>query len=729
MKRRFTDLDDQATLAERSGDFVRRELKPGTTGIFLSVMLIASIMVAIHLIVEDIHFFAIYTGMLFASLFLIMNRMFGGINNVVFTNDFENSIFAGAAGTGYEFLLIIKNNNEVVYYNPACKEYFIYQPQSLRQPIESLLESVGLSRSDRTKIHEAIKENLSTEIRCTLQNVLQEKKHLILTLSPISRPKGFFVIKAKQDPTRIHTPTIANTPFSESLSIVWEHFLNHSPLALVTFNNNHIITRYNAAFYLMCDPSTLKGEELHLIDVMAKQSKETVSKLLNHVRENETPVMRPIDVKLAGAESKSASLYITSINNTEEGDNYVAYLIDTTEQKNLEQRFVHSQKMQAVGQLAGGVAHDFNNLLTAMIGFCDLLLAKHPPGDPSFADIMQIKQNANRAANLVRQLLAFSRKQTLQPDVIDLTEIISELSNLIRRLIGENIVLNINHSRDLHHVKVDKGQFEQVIINLAVNARDAINAGDPTKGGQISIATSNVVVNAKNPIDSRLLTSPESETLAEGEYVVIEVNDNGHGMSKDVQKQIFEPFFTTKRVGEGTGLGLSTAYGIIQQTGGHIFVKSGKDAGTSFYIYLKKFDEPQKKIAEDGKPQMGDLTGTGKILLVEDEIPVRTFSSRALQNKGYNVREADSAEAGLEIIHEEKGNIDVIITDVVMPGMTGPAMVEEIHKTYPNIKVIFISGYGEDAFITSYGSQRSFNFLPKPFTLNQLAQKVKDVMK
>ncbi len=326
----------------------------------------------------------------------------------------------------------------------------------------------------------------------------------------------------------------------------------------------------------------------------------------------------------------------------------MAHLINTTEQKNLELRFAHSQKMQAVGQLAGGVAHDFNNLLTAMIGFCDLLLMRHPAGDQSFADIMQIKQNANRAANLVRQLLAFSRRQTLQPKMLDITDVLAELSNLVRRLIGENIELKMVHGRDLGHVKADQGQLEQVFINLAVNARDAMQ-----KGGKLTIQTSSVKVDAAHPISRELMPPAEDDAIAGGEYVLVEVIDTGTGIPRQLLQKIFEPFFSTKEVGSGTGLGLATVYGIIKQTGGYIYVKSIEGEGTNFSIFFKRYQqEVTAAVSEEThERQMSeDLTGKGTLLLVEDEAPVRAFAARALRNKGYTVLEADCGEMAIEVM-------------------------------------------------------------------------------
>jgi len=427
----------------------------------------------------------------------------------------------------------------------------------------------------------------------------------------------------------------------------------------------------------------------------------------------------PLEFRLQGGRERIMVAFVSRLDAGEGDDGLILHVIEVTEQRSLETQFAQSQKMQAVGQLAGGVAHDFNNLLTAMIGFCDLLLLRFRPGDPSFADIMQIKQNANRAANLVRQLLAFSRQQTLQPRVLDVTDVLHELSNLLRRLIGENIELKVVLGRELGLVKVDQGQLEQVIINLAVNARDAM----PT-GGTVTIRTANV--SEPQPVRHG------PEVMPAGDYVLIEVVDTGIGIPKENLGRIFEPFFSTKEIGSGTGLGLSTVYGIVRQTGGFVFVDSAPGRGAVFQIYLPRQDAaaaPAAARADGAEPALGrDLTGIGTVMLVEDDDPVRIFGARALRNKGYQVVEAKSGEAALELIRDAAQPIDLLITDVVMPRLDGPGLIRRVREIHPDMKVIFISGYTEDAFRQRLGSDSAIHFLPKPFSLKQLAAKVKEVL-
>ncbi len=391
----------------------------------------------------------------------------------------------------------------------------------------------------------------------------------------------------------------------------------------------------------------------------------------------------------------------------------IAVLNDATELKTLEAQFVQSQKMQAIGQLAGGVAHDFNNLLTAISGHCDLLLLRHDQGDQDYGDLMQINQNANRAAALVSQLLAFSRKQTLRPEVLDLRDILADLTHLLNRLVGERVTLTLSHDPVLRTIRADKRQLEQVLMNLVVNARDAM-----PDGGEIRIETE--VINLPEPIKRDRATVPA------GDYVTVRVNDEGIGIASDKLQKIFEPFYTTKRTGEGTGLGLSTVYGIIKQTGGFIFVDSVPGSGTEFTLYFPVHEVEEKTVVAPVSPTVlaAPKQGEGVVLLVEDEAPVRAFASRALRLRGYTVLEAESAEDALRTLEDPSLTVDVFVTDVVMPGMDGPSWVRQALKDRPEVRVVFVSGYAEGAFGDAQPLVPNSVFLPKPFSLNQLTDTV-----
>ncbi|WP_298838558.1 PAS domain-containing hybrid sensor histidine kinase/response regulator [uncultured Roseobacter sp.] len=392
----------------------------------------------------------------------------------------------------------------------------------------------------------------------------------------------------------------------------------------------------------------------------------------------------------------------------------IAVLNDATELKSLEAQFVQSQKMQAIGQLAGGVAHDFNNLLTAISGHCDLLLLRHDQGDPDFSDLVQINQNANRAAALVGQLLAFSRKQTLRPETLDMRDTLSDLTHLLNRLVGEKVTLTLSHDPVLHPIRADKRQLEQVLMNLVVNARDAM-----PQGGEIRVVTE--CTDLKEPLERDRVSVPP------GEYVTVKVSDDGVGIPPDKLQKVFEPFFTTKKTGEGTGLGLSTAYGIIKQTGGYIFVDSTVGNGTCFTLYFPVLEESEIRAQPAPREVVhkpAGKHGDGVILLVEDEAPVRAFASRALRLRGYTVLEADSAESALKTLEDQSLNIDVFVTDVVMPGMDGPSWVREALKDRPGVRVVFVSGYAEDSFGEAQMKIPNSVFLPKPFSLSDLTDTV-----
>ncbi|HEY8191520.1 MAG TPA: PAS domain S-box protein, partial [Alphaproteobacteria bacterium] len=465
----------------------------------------------------------------------------------------------------------------------------------------------------------------------------------------------------------------------------FQRFFEEAPLGIALLNSQGRFDDCNAALAAMLGYKIGDIEGRYFEGMVHGEDRAEAMQALDRI-EKGRPMKAPKEVTLLGNDREvTVQMFARRM---EGSDNIVVHFIDLTEQKALEQQFVQSQKMQAIGQLAGGVAHDFNNLLTAMIGFCDLLLLRHKPGDPSFADIMQIKQNANRAANLVRQLLAFSRQQTLRPRVQDITDILTEVSHLLRRLIGANIELEVLHGDDLGLVKVDVGQMEQVLINLAVNARDAMDGG-----GRLTVRTS--AFENDKPLERG------GDEMPAGQWVAMEVSDTGCGIPTDIMTRIFEPFFTTKEVGQGTGLGLATVYGIVRQTGGYLHVDSAVGRGTSFTIYLPRLSEaeaePAEKIADDVEDANRDLTGTACILLVEDEDAVRTFSSRALANKGYEVLDAESGENALEVLAAQQGRIpDLLITDVIMPSMDGPTLAKKLRADNPNLKIIFISGYTEE---------------------------------
>jgi two-component system cell cycle sensor histidine kinase/response regulator CckA len=499
-------------------------------------------------------------------------------------------------------------------------------------------------------------------------------------------------------------------------------FFNNTPIAIASLDKEGRVLRTNAPFLKLFGAVDTDDQAPKLEAYVADNGQEDLRKALSAAA-NGISEIAPIDIPLVeGNDPRFATFYVSAVQEGEgDGEAAIVYALETTQQRALEAQFAQSQKMQAIGQLAGGVAHDFNNVLTAIIGFSDLLLASHRPTDPSFQDIMNIKQNANRAAGLVRQLLAFSRRQTLRPQQLELNDVLADLSILLDRLLGEKVDLKVIHGRDLWPVMADLNQLEQVIVNLAVNAGDAM-----PDGGRLTISTRNVSESESTQFEN-------TRGMPPGEYMLVEVEDTGHGIPPDVMEKIFDPFFSTKEVGKGTGLGLSTVYGIVKQTGGFIFCTSEIDEGTTFRLFLPRYipavvDEPKQEAKEPEKEKVADLTGSASILLVEDEEAVRAFAARALASRGYTVHEAGTGMEALEVMEETGGDVDLVVSDVVMPEMDGPSLLVELRKTRPDLKIIFVSGYAEDAFEENLPANEKFFFLPKPFTLKQLATTVKDVL-
>ena len=502
-------------------------------------------------------------------------------------------------------------------------------------------------------------------------------------------------------------------------------FFDHTPMAIATVDRGGNVVRANARFAKLAQ--SLGGDgaaSKSIFRAVNPRDRGLLIAAINQAAEGQGDIA-PVEAMLDGTRERWGQFFVTAVEREErETEAAIVYLLETTERRALENQINQSQKMEMVGQLAGGIAHDFNNVLSAIMMANDFLLNAHKPTDPSFQDIMQIKQNATRAATLVRQLLAFSRRQTLRPQVLDLGDALSDLTMLLRRLIGEKVKLDLVHGRDLWPVKVDVSQFEQVIVNLAVNARDAM-----AEGGTLTVKTGNVT--ADDPV---LLTC---KGMPAADYVRIDMIDTGTGIPAEIIDKIFEPFFSTKEVGKGTGLGLSTVYGIVKQTGGFVYVDSEAGKGTAFHIYLPRHrpereaqSEPQAAngAAVDAAKPKPDLTGQGTILLVEDEDGLRSLNARGLRSRGYSVIEAANGVEAIEALAEKDGAVDLIVSDVVMPEMDGPTMLKEMRARNPNVKIIFVSGYAEDAFEKSLPENQQFAFLPKPFTLAQLVAAVKETM-
>ena len=515
-------------------------------------------------------------------------------------------------------------------------------------------------------------------------------------------------------------------------------FFHHTPMAIATIDRGGGIVRTNPLFvrlfHEVLSGQTGEGRGRSISAVVAERDRVALEAAIAEAASGKSDIA-PVDATLAGPGERFGRFYVTAVEEQErDQEAAIVYTLETTAQRELENKVTQQQKMELVGQLAGGIAHDFNNVLSAIIMATDFLLNAHKPTDPSFQDIMQIKQNANRAASLVRHLLAFSRKQTLRPQVLDVGEILSDLTMLLRRLIGENVTLDVVHGRDLWPVKVDISQFEQVIVNLAVNARDAM-----PNGGRLRLRTANVTAK-----DSERL---RAKGMPAADYVLVEVSDTGTGIPDAIIDKIFDPFFSTKEVGKGTGLGLSTVYGIIKQTGGFIYVDSALREGTIFRIFLPRHVASAEEAAERaGEAEVSavtdmvaaadqvkgaasvDLTGQGTILLVEDEEGLRALNARGLASRGYTVLEAGNGLEAIDRLEKFDGQVDLVVSDVVMPEMDGPTLARELRRRNPDLKIIFVSGYAEDAFQKHLPDHGQYAFLPKPFTLKQLVAAVKETL-
>jgi two-component system, cell cycle sensor histidine kinase and response regulator CckA len=505
--------------------------------------------------------------------------------------------------------------------------------------------------------------------------------------------------------------------------VEFARFFNTTPIAIATVDKSGRVKRANASFARLFGEA-MKGENREILSAVAEAGRSSLGEALKRAVAGQSDI-KPVEGLVDGDGGASVRFYFSSMEaardeDDADGEAAILYALDTTEQRALEGQVIQAQKMEMVGQLAGGIAHDFNNVLTAIIGHADLLLLSHKQTDPSFRDIMQIKHNANRAAGLVKHLLAFSRRQTLRPQVLALGDVLTDLRMMLARLLGEKVDLDVNHGRDLWLVKVDNSQFEQVVVNLVVNARDAM-----PEGGKVTIRTRNVAANEVAQFAKPLLPAVD--------WILVEVEDTGTGIPEHIREKIFEPFFSTKEVGKGTGLGLSTVYGIVKQTEGFIFCDSTVGRGTVFRIFLPRHhavaeaEAPAAKAAAEAPPAK-DMTGQGTVLLVEDEDAVRSFATRALESRGYSVLSANSGVEALSLIDEKAGGIDLVVSDVVMPEMDGPTLLKELRKRNPAIKIIFVSGYAEDAFKKNLAEDETFAFLPKPFALKDLVQAVKDTM-
>ncbi len=499
-----------------------------------------------------------------------------------------------------------------------------------------------------------------------------------------------------------------------------EALLSQLPLGLAMADRDGRLLFANAAF-LRAAGREADGMPTYPTDLVVREDKGALADAIRRHAQVAAGT-GDIAVRLVSQPDEPVSLSLAGVRGL--GDAAVLLgLTDSTEETRLKRQVAQATKMQAVGQLAGGVAHDFNNVLTAIIGTCDLMLLRHTPGDSDYDDIQQIRTNSNRAAALTRQLLAFSRQQTLRPQVLQLPDVITDVSHMLKRLIGEKVQLSVTHDRDLGPVRADPSQLQQVIVNLVVNARDAM-------AGRVDTGRLRIMTRRIGPAEVRAM---RSEILPVGDYTALVVEDTGSGIPPEHLGKIWEPFFTTKEPGKGgamggTGLGLSTVYGIVKQSGGFIFADSEVGRGTRFSVYLPVHHAAPGDTPPPALPAepVTEWAGGGRVLLVEDEAPVRMVAERALTRAGYTVTTASDGEEGLEKV-EAGGEFDLVVSDVVMPSMDGPAMAREIRQIAPALPILFMSGYAEDHLRREIDMDAMY-FIPKPFSVQELSDKVAEVL-
>ncbi|PRX10340.1 UNVERIFIED_ORG: two-component system cell cycle sensor histidine kinase/response regulator CckA [Martelella mediterranea] len=521
------------------------------------------------------------------------------------------------------------------------------------------------------------------------------------------------------------------------------HFFDDTPMAIATLDRDGRLLTTNTRFLAMF-ADLLKREDIgrgaRIASLIDENDQTRVSEALGAAADGQGEIA-PFEVRHATDDGRHFRFFVHAASGSGPDTVALVYAIEISEQKSLEAQMARTQKLNAVATLAGGIAHDFNNVLTAILLSADHLLLQSRASDPEFADLVEIKRNANRASGLVRQLLAFSRQQTMRAEVVDLNDVIGDNRMMIERLTGgSDIRLTTDFARELWPVKADPGQFGQVVTNLCVNARDAMPGG-----GTLTISTRNIAAGEVAALGLR--------EVPERDFVLVEVADTGTGIAPEVLDKIFEPFFTTKDVGKGTGLGLAMVYGIVTQSGGFLHAISEVGTGTRFLILLPRharaaseavaapkdhrgqpiaaaFSEGNESDNEAPREEDMDLTGqSAVVLLVEDEDAVRRSGKRMLEMRGFTVHEADTGVHALKILERLEGAVDIVVSDVVMPEMDGPTLLREARGQYPDLKFIFVSGYADDAFAKNLPDDAKFGFLPKPYNLKQLVAAVWDMLR
>ena len=687
-------------------------------------------------------------------------------SSVLDNTEFQNALFANALKKDTEFFLIINQNEEIIYNDTRSK----IECSNLK----TFLNKLHLSDEKKKYIIDAISNKSACHVQLTFSEFLLNNPIIQLELVPLNRPDGYFVLRAKRQEKEVIYAEImekhivssyilnadglllsANNSFfslieaneedvkfiylpeliSPKVSIKLKTMLNNTISVYVTAESLYDANGDRYTYGLITPKNFDRSEFLEAPIPIAQFSQSgkilksnSVFASLTTQKCHSIADLSANDIDCDLYFSRTAKKLISSSMTLKNGkvvtvflkksakNNITAFFFDITQYKKIEEQLLHSQKVHSIGELAGGIAHDFNNILAAIVGFCDLILLRYSSQDRTFVDIMQIKKNTERAAHIVSKLLAFSRRQTLELEVLYVSQILDGVLPLIKRLIGASVDLKIKCMNDIGPVKADKRQLEQVVMNLAINARDAITEDT----GALVIRVEEEVIDSD--IINMFSADPD-ERIIPGEYITMRFIDNGSGIPKNILKKIFDPFFTTKKEAEGTGLGLSTVYGIIRQIGGYIYISSVMGKGTEINIYLPKvYEKVSEEIINISEGASNEYFVPKNILLVEDEEAIRVFIKRALIREGYTVYDYSSSIEALKKFSTHQ--IDIVLTDIIMPEISGVSMIAEIKQTLPNVRVVFISGYSKKKL---EDLKYKYYFLQKPFSLNQIVAKIQEV--
>jgi two-component system, cell cycle sensor histidine kinase and response regulator CckA len=592
--------------------------------------------------------------------------------------------------------------------NPAYDS--IYRPVSIDPLLMSLLDQACAFRASKAVRRGISLDETQGQVRVRVSAI---GDHALVRLTTVEGPVQ--PQEDSDDALGSATQAALAVQTASSLLTGLARLIAEAPVGFARLDRRDarqaIIQEANPAFVRIAGA----GKGAKLSDLVASAHADDLDRL-------EVGGQRPIELDIANSGGQTCEGWLLE----DENDGAALMLVDVSTRREMEHRLAQTSKMQAVGQIAGGVAHELNNFLLVITLNCDALLARHPVGDPSYGELQSIQNTSARAAELVKMLLAYARKQTFRRDVLDVGAVLTEFAVLMRQVLDERIVFEITHGRDLPNVRADKQQLETVFMNLVTNARDAVLMSGRGKGS--------VTVRTKRATTQDVRTALKGLSIADIEdcdWAMISVTDTGTGMSQDIATKIFEPFFTTKEQGKGTGIGLATVYGIIKQSDGFIALDSIEDEGTTFHVFLPAttaddvsdaIPAAQAQVAE-ARPM--DLAGRGRILLVEDEEGVRNIATRLLMQRGYQVTSAGDGEEALEILENDPNSFDLVLSDVVMPGLDGPGLLKAAKPYLGHARIVFMSGYAEQDFAQTLEDERSISFLPKPFTLAQLAERVK----